>query len=321
MRIAVTGGTGFVGSNVVKLCTDWYGDEVLVLGRTAPQLALGATFAAVDLADRAMMVETLRSFGPDAVVHSAILNDFDQMYADRMGAWDAYVQASRNVVDAANLVDAAVVYVSTDWVFDGTSPDSAETTPPNPINLYGFLKSVGEIVTLERARKPIVARIAGVNGLHWARPKTPRAQDWGFGFFVATLVDVLEQGNPFVVWESEQINMRATPSLASESAQMMRRLIEMGQRGTFHCCGADSMSRMELAHLAADVFDLDSSLIQTGLPPQGVMPPQPVPRDTSLKAQRTAEAIDYQLPSVRQLLEEFRHQSQTGEVRPVATRQ
>ncbi len=242
MRIAITGGTGFVGSNVAKLYSGWHGDDVLVLGRTAPERALDGTFAVVELADPAAVEQRLRDFAPDAVVHSAILNDFDVMYADRELAWSAYVQATRNVVDAANLVDATVVYVSTDWVFDGTSPDSAEDTPPNPVNLYGFLKAAGELVTLERARHPVVARFAGVNGVHWARPTTPRSQDWGFGFFVAALVAALQERKPFVVWESQDINMRATPSLASESAQMMRRLVESGRRGTFHCCGADSLS-------------------------------------------------------------------------------
>ncbi|MGY2872880.1 dTDP-4-dehydrorhamnose reductase [Marmoricola sp. URHA0025 HA25] len=320
MRVVVTGGTGFVGSNVVKLCGEWHGDDVLALGRTAPQLQLPGAFASVDLLDGSTLSSTVRDFSPELVIHSAILNDFEQMYSNRTAAWDSYVVATRNVIDAANSVGATMVYVSTDWVFDGTSPDSDESAPPNPVNLYGFLKAAGELVTLERAHEPIVARIAGVNGLHWARHETPRSQDWGFGFFVASLVASLERGEPFTVWESNDINMRATPSLASESAEMMRRLATTGRRGVFHCCGADSVSRSELAVLAAEVFELDANLILAGPPPRSVMPPQPIPEDTSLSARSTALSIGYELPSAKQLLLELKNQLATGEVRPVAER-
>ncbi len=71
--------------------------------------------------------------------------------------------------------------------------------------------------------------------------------------------------------------------------------------------------------MATDVVGLDAQLIRTGLPPQEVMPPQPIPRDTSLRAQKTVEAIDYELPSARQLLLELKHQLETGQVRPAAT--
>ena len=56
------------------------------------------------------------------------------MLSDRRRAWDAYVGATRNVVDAANAVGAHIVLVSTDWVFDGTQGPAPEDAPPNPVN-------------------------------------------------------------------------------------------------------------------------------------------------------------------------------------------
>ena len=75
---------------------------------------------------------------------------------------------------------AHVVLVSTDWVFDGTQGPAREDDPPNPINAYGFLKAASELVVLEAGGT--VARIAGVQGVHRAKPNTPRAQDAGFGY-------------------------------------------------------------------------------------------------------------------------------------------
>lgn len=318
MRIYVTGGTGFVGSNIAKLYGDCFGLDVVVGARRPAERLLPGTFSRLDLLDGAAARRGIVEQAPDLIVHSAIFNDLSGIYAQRRLAWDSYVEATRAVVDAANELDVPVVFVSTDWVFDGTQSDATEDTPPNPVNYYGLLKVAGELVTLERARKPIVARVAGVNGVHWARAEGPRTQDAGFGFFVATLVDALSAGKPFTVWESEAINVRATPSLASESAAMMFKLAQAGAYGIFHCVGGESVTRMELAKLAAEVFGLDAGLLRSGPPEEGGVPPAPVPHDTSLNAQATAAAINYDLPTVRQLLLAFRRQRETGEVRPVA---
>ena len=318
MRVYVTGGTGFVGSNIVKLYSDWHQLEVVCAGRRAPERELAGKFVAADLLDPESVRQSVGASEPDLLVHTAILNDFNEMYANRKLAWDVYVEATRTLVDAANEMGATFVYVSTDWVFDGTHPESDEDTPPNPINYYGVLKAAAELLVLERSNDPIVARVAGVNGMHWARPHSPRAQDPGFGHFVAALVDELSAGKPFTVWESELIGQRATPSLASESAEMMLRLAQRGARGIFHCCGGESTTRLELAQAAADAFGLDQSLLQIGAPDPSGLLSAPVPVDTSLDARKTAATIDYELPSVRALLEEFRRQRETGEIRPIS---
>lgn len=300
MRAFVTGGSGFVGSNVVKVFTERHGVDVV-----AP------SHVAVDLTDRASVHESVAEARPDAIVHCAILNDLGRLYADRRAGWDAYVGATRNLVDAANAVRAKVVLVSTDWVFDGTQSGADERTPPNPINLYGVLKLASELVVTERARDGAVARISGVNGVHWARPAAPRTQDAGFGYFVASMVEALSAGRPFSVWVSEDINMIATPSLASASADLMWRIIDRDRRGIFHCCGGEPVGRWRLAEQAADVFGLDLSLLREGRPGP-VARLAPVPHDTSIAATATAAALDASLPSVRELLVELRHEVETG---------
>jgi dTDP-4-dehydrorhamnose reductase len=302
MRVFVTGGSGFIGSNVVELFR-----------------ARGATVFAerVELRDDEAVRDGVAAFEPDAIVHSAILNDLVAMYRDRALAWDLYVGATRRVVDAANAGGAAVLYVSTDWVFDGTQHLADEACPPNPVNFYGVLKAMSELVVLERADRGVVARVAGVNGTHRARPHHPRTQDPGFGYFVASLVDALSAGQPFTVWESDAINMVATPSLASECAALFWRALERDVDGVLHCCGGEAVTRMELARQACDVFELDSALLRAGPPEPEALPPAPIPYDTSLDARSTSSRLGTDLPSVRELLTAYRHELDTAQLHPL----
>ena len=172
VRIYLTGASGFVGSNLVRVF-EAHGAEIVRPGH-----------GEVDITDGALVRRSVAATEPDAIVHAAIWNNVAGLLSDRRRAWGLYVEATRNLVDAANATGARIVLISTDWVFDGTQGPATEDEPPNPIDPYGFLKAASELVVTERAQRGTVARIAGVQGMHWARPEAPRAQDAGFGYFV-----------------------------------------------------------------------------------------------------------------------------------------
>jgi dTDP-4-dehydrorhamnose reductase len=297
VRIYLTGASGFVGSNVARVL-EAHGAELVSPGHRE-----------LDVTDSEAVRGSVGAFRPDAIVHCAILNDFAALYADRQAGWDAYVGATRNLVEAANDAGARMLLVSTDWVFDGTQGGATERTPPNPINLYGFLKAASELVVSERAERGSVARIAAVQGSPGGAGAPPREQDAGFGYFVTTLVRKLRAGERFGVWESGDINMVATPTLASDAAELMWHILERDLDGIFHCCGGEAVDRRTLAMRAAQVFELDPTLLDLGVrPPDGALPgppggpPAPVPYDTSLDATWTAAALDAELPDVTGML-------------------
>jgi dTDP-4-dehydrorhamnose reductase len=303
VRAWVSGANGFVGSNVVRVFRERHGAKVA-----------GPSRAGVDVTDAVAVRRAVEAFAPDAIVHCAILNDFGALYSRRREAWDAYVGATRHLVDAANASGAHFVLISTDWVFDGTQGGATEDEPPNPINAYGFLKAASELVVAERARRGAVTRIAGVAGVHWARRDAPRCQDAGLGYLVASLVTALRAGEHFTVWDAPDINCIATPTLASDGAELVWRVVEGGHEGVLHCVGRESVHRVELARRAVEAFELDGALLDVGPPDPAAVPPAPVPYDTSLDATGTAGRLGVRLPDLDTMLARLRHELDTGDL-------
>ena len=304
MRIYLTGASGFVGSNLAHVFAHEHGAEVVAPGHEY-----------VDLTAELVVRRSVLATRPDAIVHAAIWNDPAALRTDRRRAWDEYVGATRNVVAAANAVDAHVVLISTDWVFDGTQGaggGARETEPPNPINTYGFLKACSELVVTESAARGTIARIAGVQGIHRARPHTPRAQDAGFGYLVLSLVDALRAGDRFTVWDGPGLNLLATPTLATDAAELVWRALEREVTGILHCCGGEHVDRVGLARHATRVFELDGDLLDVAAPPADVISGGGIPRDTRLDAAATARALGVELPDLHTMLGRLRAQVESS---------
>jgi dTDP-4-dehydrorhamnose reductase len=291
VRIFITGASGFVGSNFAHVFAERHGAEVVAPGHEH-----------VDLTDAMLVRRTVAATRPDAIVHTAIWNDPGGLLADRRRAWDAYVGATRSVVGAASAVDAHVILISTDWVFDGTQGPAGETEPPHPINTYGFLKASSELIVGACAEIGTVARIAGVQGVHRARPHLPREQDAGFGYLVASLVQALQARKRFTLWDGPGLNTVATPTLASDAAELVWRALELEVTGILHCCGGEHTDRVGLASRAIEAFGLDGDLLDIEPAPGSALPAEPVPRDTRLDAERTASRLGVALPDLDSML-------------------
>src|SRR5262245_2732339 len=160
MRIYVTGSSGMVGSNLIKVAVERHSIQIFAtIHKRPPEHAVPYDYGRVDMCDRSQVQQTVRAFRPDAIVHCAILSGQPLMYRERKLAWQSYVEATRYLAEAANEIGAKMVLVSTDWVFDGTQAPADETTPPNPINYYGVLKVVGETLIGSLSKNWAVARV------------------------------------------------------------------------------------------------------------------------------------------------------------------
>jgi dTDP-4-dehydrorhamnose reductase len=313
--VAITGATGFVGSNIAEVLHA-RGHRVVGVIRKPSDPTPPWSEMLTDLGSVHSLAASLA--GADAVVHCAISNDFNSLMNDRPKAYDAYVGMTQRVAQAANLVGAQMIYISTDWTMDGTRHRTPESDCGNPINIYGFLKAMGEQVVRDLCpNSGAVCRIGGVMGAHRLLPSGPRSQDVGFGYFVASIVQTLQRGERFAVWGGEFVNKIATPSLASEIGAEIERVIKRGVSGTLHLVGDDAVTRMELAELVCEIFELDASLLYEIDAPVEARFAQGVPVDSSLDNAHTKQVLGLGPTPLRALLAAFRREMETGELHPL----
>ena len=310
MKIAITGSTGFVGSNIASVLQS-YGHEVIGLVRSESKLPWQTKL--VDFAREDSISLALE--GTDAVVHCAIANDFNRLLQDRDFAYDSFVGMTSRVLRAANKAGSKPIYISTDWVMDGTTHLSLESNKGNPVNFYGFLKAMGEQVVRDLApENGAVCRIGGVMGFHQTKADGPRSQDVGFGYFVTSLVASLSKGETFTVWGGDRVNKIATPSLAAEIGAQIERVVTRNASGTFHLVGDDAIERFELAKLVCEVFELDANLILRSDPPESELFPAAVPVDTSLSNKDSKKALGLGPTGLRDLLKALRLELESGKL-------
>ncbi len=311
-KIAITGSNGFVGGNIAKVL-QLAGHEVIGIVRAPQKSPLPWATTVVDLSRIDSIASALQ--GCDAVVHSAIANDFNRLQEDRVFAYDSYVALTQRVTHAANHAGAQTVYVSSGWVMDGTTHMTPETDCGNPVNFYGVLKALSEQVIRDLAPNTgAIARIEGVMGIHQTQSVGPRTQDVGFGYFVTSLVADLRAGKTFTVFGGERVNKVTAPSNAAEAGAQIERIIARKAAGTFHLVPDNAVSRMEYARLVCEVFGLDQSLLREAEPPADQLFPGAVPVDTSLSNIATKKALGLGAISTRDLLVALRTELDTGNI-------
>ncbi|MEX0990752.1 MAG: SDR family oxidoreductase [Actinomycetota bacterium] len=237
----VIGATGLVGSNLIRTLTE---HGVTVIG-TARHPLDGEI--ALDVTDGQQLNDCLRSVAPKVVVDAAGATAVDR--CEEEPAWARAVNevAPRAIADL--LPDAStLVYLSTDYVFDGTGGPYREDAPTGPVNEYGRSKLAGEDAVAAHGRA-LVVRTTVVYGREVRDPGKNSLYQ---------LDRALRAGEAF----RASIDEVGTPTYAADLADAIVGLVESGSLGTFHVGGADLVSRFEYAQTAADVLGLDAGLIE-----------------------------------------------------------
>jgi dTDP-4-dehydrorhamnose reductase len=248
MRVAVTGANGLVGRRLVARLGSG-GHTVLGLSRGPRRVEGAFEYAAVDLSDAPGLTRVLEAFAPDAILNPGGMTDVDGCERDPNAAWATNVDGVATLARAARALDAHLVHVSTDYVFDGDDGPYAPSAKPNPRGTYAVTKAAGELAV--KALLPpsqwTIARTAVVSG--W--PSTGKNN---FGFW---LISTLAKGQTVPLFDDQWVST----SHATNVAGMLAELAERRLSGVWHTCGAEVTSRVEFGRRLCERFGFDKALI------------------------------------------------------------
>ena len=242
MKILVTGAQGRLGRSLLSLDTKV---ERLGCSRGAGG---GSAYLHLDLTDGRAVAQALEAVRPDWVIHTAALTDVDRCETERALARSVNLDAVEYLVEACARVDAGLVQLSTDYVFDGVNGPYSESDPTNPLSYYGQLKLASEQVLLQSKTRGFVARTT------WLFGYVPGARR----FMLTWLLDALSKGQSIEVVDDQWGNPTYVHDLAQILVDMCLREVE----GVFHIGGTTFLTRYEMVVQMARFFALDQSLLR-----------------------------------------------------------
>ena len=239
--VLITGASGFVGENLAHRFAR-EAEVALAYGTQRPRAVTEKAFS-VDLAVRDNFTRVLGDLAVDTVIHTAAMVSPDQCEKNPHMAQAVNVEGTREVAHWAEARNAAMVYFSTDLVFDGKKGAYNEGDAPAPLNVYGRTKLAGEEEVLRICTRSVVVRLA----LSYGTTRGARG-DW-----TLSMRRALDAGKTLHLY-TDQFR---SPAYVGDTAEAVFRLARSGRNGIYHMGGGERVSRYDFARKFCRIFGLD----------------------------------------------------------------
>jgi dTDP-4-dehydrorhamnose reductase len=265
MRVLVTGAGGQLGTDVVaalsgRVPTGGRANDPATgrLGARSPCDVIAADHARLDVTDRGAVLAVVEGVRPHVVVHAAAWTAVDACEGDPDRAMAVNALGTRHVAEAARRFGAHVVYVSTDYVFDGTSTRPyVEWDPTNPVSVYGRSKLAGEG---ELDPGSTVVRTSWVCGARGAN-------------MVRTVLRLAQEPGPLQFVDDQ----RGSPTFTADLAGALAVLATERLPGTFHVTNGGVTSWYGFARAVLEAAGHDPDRVEP-ITTAELDPPRPAPR-------------------------------------------
>jgi len=249
MRILITGSNGLLGQKLTRaLGGGMHELDGFDLQATPFLPGERITHHQQDITSGKATLEAIRRLEPDLIIHAAAMTNVDRCETEKETCWNANVRATETIARAARKCGSRLIYISTDYVFDGEAGPYNEEAIPNPLSYYGKSKLGGENA------------VRG-SGADWTIIRTIVLYGAGVGLgasFLTWLLRELRAGKPVSIVTDQWGNM----TIADDLAAAIERVVQLDKRGLFHMGGKGYMTRFEFALRAARFFGQDESLIK-----------------------------------------------------------
>ncbi len=252
-KILITGANGLLGQHLVKELLAHTDAAIIAVGKGPCRLpevkSVRLDYYDLDITDGIAAFAFYLTQKPDVIVHTAAKTQVDECELHPVDCWNVNVTATRFLVEAARKFNPYIIFLSTDFVFDGEAGPYGEDAIPAPLSYYGSSKVAGEKEILASGLTAAVVRTCLVYG-HTSGGNRTNILTW--------VKQNLLQGKQIQLVQDQW----RTPTYAGDLAVGIRLLIEQQATGIFHISGSEMMTPYDMAVRAAEMMGLDETLIE-----------------------------------------------------------
>jgi len=248
-KVIIVGCNGLLGQKLVAQFRTKY--DVLGCGIEL-QLLFKADirYQQLDITKRPQVKRIIMGEKPHLVINAAAYTDVDRAEKEKELCWAVNVSGVENLSYYTHLVNAKLIHISTDYVFDGYKGNYSENDRPNPLSYYAKSKLAGENAVIASGVEHIIARTAVLYGhAENVRPN-----------FVTWLISQLKQRKQVTIVDDQIGN----PTLADNLSEAIATAVQLDAQGVYHLAGCEAIDRFHFAIKIAEIFELDTNLIQKG---------------------------------------------------------
>ena len=229
MKVLVTGANGQLGYDVVK-----------ELQKQNIE-CYGATRQDFDIVDFEATKKFITNYMPDAVIHCAAYTAVDKAEDEQGLCYLVNASATENIAEICKKINAKMLYISTDYVFDGTKDDFYEVDDkPNPINVYGKTKLLGEQAVQRILDKYFIVRISWVVGEHGNN-------------FIKTMLRLGKERKKINVVDDQY----GSPTYTADLAPLLVKMIQTEKYGIYHATNEGVCTWAEFAEEIFTIVGMD----------------------------------------------------------------
>lgn len=236
-----------LGQQVAEFYSQKNNCELLCISIEEKSVIQNIDYISCDLTDKDAIKKIIYDFCPDSIINTAAYTNVDLSETERELCWKINVKGVEYLSDASRIIDAHLIHISTDYIFDGKQGPYNETTKPNPIGYYGRTKLASENVL----------KLSGINftvlrtNVLYGPAKNSRPD------FVKWVVKMLQDHKQIRI-VTDQVN---NPTFTYDLVQSISKILEFRKYGIYNIGGPEFISRYDFTLRIADFFDLDKTLI------------------------------------------------------------
>ena len=285
LKFLITGAAGLIGNQLAKDLSK--SNEVFsCYNQSKPEFG---TSMRMDLQNYEMISDVFSQVKPDAVIHLGAMTGVDLCETNELIAFDINSKATELIAKQCSDVNSFLIYVSTDYVFDGELGMYNEDHNPNPISIYGKSKHDGEKAVQNFTSNWCIARTSTPYGIHATKKSFPT---W--------IIDTVKQ-NKLVNIVSDQFT---SPTYVPNLSKMLMEISEKKINGIIHTADTTRISRYNMAELIFDKFNLNKTLLKPVTTDQMKWDAKR-PSDSSLNVTKASSVLDSKPQSLEESLEQF----------------